>query len=326
MDLTNIQPNVVSKGVEGKFFLFYGDPSTRKTTVASKFPNSLLLATEIGYSLIPGVHAVNIDSWTTFRSIIRQLKTQEVKDIYKTIVIDTVGLLADMALKYICDINGVKELSEVPWGRGWGDFKKEFRTQVNYIAQLGYNIVFIAHSDTKRDQETGAITSAIPSIDKRPREAVIALVDFILFLQKEEREGRPGETTVYAYSQLPSIIETKTRARYLSPKFEFTFENLEQEVRAAVEKHENSEQNDNSLVTEDIVKHHTEIVPTTSLEDLIDEVVELATKLFADETTAPSAQSSVASVMKGVRITEATEEHYQQLLTLREALYDLDNT
>lgn len=327
MDLLNIKPNVVSKDVSGKFFLFYGDPSTRKTTVASQFPGALLLATEIGYSLIPGVHAVNITSWTDFRGVIRELKRPEVKEKYQTIVIDTVGLLTDMCMRYICHVNGVDELSAVPWGRGWTDFKKEFRSQVNSIAQMGYSIVFIAHSDTKRDNETGAITSALPSMDKKPREAVIALVDFIMFLQKEPKDGNEEEITVYAYTQLVSAIESKTRARYLSPRFEFNFENLQKEIRLAIEKYEEVETNGNgniNLVTEEVINHHTD-QSSIPFDTLKSEVIEIATELLthSDPEIKGRATSVTSTIMKGVRISEAAEQHYEQLKALMESLIDI---
>lgn len=319
MDLLNIKPNIVSKGVAGKYFLFYGDPSTRKTSVACRFPDALLLATEIGYSMIPGVHAVNIDSWATFREVVRELKRPEVRSRYKTIVVDTVGLLTDMCLKYVLIKNDIKDLSELGWGKGWNEFKREFREQINFIAQLGYAVVFIAHSDTKRD-ENGKVTSALPQMEKRPREAVMALVDFILFLQKEEKEGHPEEITVYAYSKLASTIESKTRARYLSPKFEFTFENLEHEISLAIEAYE--KEGDGNMVTEAVINQH-EHIQSVPFDKLKDQVYELAKTLLANEVLAPEAQKAMITIMKGVKISEATAIHYDQLAALKEALIEI---
>ena len=324
MDLLDIKPNVVSKGVAGKYFLFYGDPSTRKTSVAAMFPGSLLLATEIGYSLIPGVHAANITSWGDFRNVVRELKRPEVKEKYQTIVIDTVGLLTDMCMKYILDTNGVEELSAIPWGQGWAKFKKEFSRQISSVAQMGYGIVFIAHSDTKRDNETGAITNALPMMDKKPREAVIALVDFILFLQKEPKDTDPDEITVYAYSKLPSQIESKTRARHLAPRFEFTFENLEQEIVKAINMHE--EENKGS-VTEEVINHHVEASIGLPFEKLKEQVLAIATELINGEDVSAdlktAATSAVTTIMKGVRISEATALNYDQLAALKETLIEI---
>lgn len=323
MDLLSIKPNVVSRGVAGKYFLFYGDPSTRKTSVASLFPKALLLATEIGYSMIPGIHAAPIKSWGEFREVVRELKRPEVQAAYQTIVIDTVGLLTDMCMKYVCDINSVKELSEVPWGQGWTQFKKEFRTQMNTIAQLGYGIVFIAHSDTKRDNESGSIVSAVPMLDKKPRESVIALVDFILFLQKEPKDNNPEEITVYAYSNLQSSIESKTRARYLAPRFEFNFENLEKEIVKAIDMYEKEEA---GSVTSNVINHHVEIAAQgPSFEELKKQVLDIAGTLINDSDADIKLQASnqIAAIMKGVRVSETTQADYDKLATLKEALLEI---
>lgn len=323
MDLLQIKPNVVGKGVKGKYFLFYGEPSTRKTTVASMFPKALLLATEIGYSLIPGVHAAPIKSWAEFRDVVRQLKDPKVQETYETIVIDTVGLLTDMCMKFICDKDGVAELSEIPWGQGWTKFKKEFRTQLNTIAQLGYGIVLIAHSDVKKDNETGQITSALPMMDKKPRESVIALVDFILYLQKEPADYNPDVITVYAYSQLASAIETKTRARHLKPRFEFTFENLENEVVAAVAKL------GDDFTTDKVVNIYAETASeSVPFEKLKEDTVKLAGALMAHENVDVQNQTkqAIVTIMKGVRVSEATAVHYDQVTALKEALIEIQES
>lgn len=235
MDLLNIEPHRISYGVKGKHFLFYGPPSTRKTTVGTKFPNALLIATEIGYQFIPNVIAQNVDSWYTFTSVVRELKKPQVRARYDTVVIDTVSLLADMCIKFTCDKLNIDDLGGAGFGKGWTEYRKEFSRQINLIAQLGYGIVFIDHSKESRDEETGAIKTAKPKMDNTSYAIVNALVDLSFFLNKESAGDQGGSSTsVYAYTDLPSDISTKSRARYMSKRFEFTFENLSEELEKAV--------------------------------------------------------------------------------------------
>ena len=79
IDLLGLTPHQVSRDLRGYSVLFYGEPKSGKTTTASKFPNSLLLAFEKGYNAIPGVMAQPINSWSEFRQVLRQLKNDEVK-------------------------------------------------------------------------------------------------------------------------------------------------------------------------------------------------------------------------------------------------------
>lgn len=64
-----------------------------KTTTASKFPKSLLLAAEKGYSALPGVFAQPINSWSDFLKVLRELKDPAVKEKFETIVIDTAKIV-----------------------------------------------------------------------------------------------------------------------------------------------------------------------------------------------------------------------------------------
>ena len=88
IDLLSIKPHQVSRDLRGYSVFFYGEPKSGKTTTAAKFPSSLLLAFEKGYSAIPGVMAQPINSWSEFRQVLRQLKSDAAKAAYATIIID----------------------------------------------------------------------------------------------------------------------------------------------------------------------------------------------------------------------------------------------
>ena len=90
--LTSIKPHQVSRNLKGYSVMFYGTPKSGKTTTACKFPNHLLLAFEKGYSTIPGAMALPINSWTEFRSAIVDLKDEETKQMYDTVIMDTADI------------------------------------------------------------------------------------------------------------------------------------------------------------------------------------------------------------------------------------------
>lgn len=62
---------------------------TGKTTLASKFPKNLLVAFEKGYNAIDGIKAIDINSWSDFKQVLRQLKLPAAREMYDTITIDT---------------------------------------------------------------------------------------------------------------------------------------------------------------------------------------------------------------------------------------------
>ena len=67
IDLSKLQPTKISRDLKGKYMLFYGLPKSGKTSLAAKFPKSLLLAFEKGYNALPGIMAQDIINWTDMR-------------------------------------------------------------------------------------------------------------------------------------------------------------------------------------------------------------------------------------------------------------------
>ena len=54
-------------------------------------PNSLLCAFESGYNALAGVRAVDIDKWSTFKLVLRQLKSNEAKESQETLNIKKIS-------------------------------------------------------------------------------------------------------------------------------------------------------------------------------------------------------------------------------------------
>jgi len=73
-------------------------------------PNAILLAFEKGYNALPGVMAQDITSWGEMKQVFRELKKPAVKEMYQSIIVDTIDIAADMCQKYICDQNGITTL------------------------------------------------------------------------------------------------------------------------------------------------------------------------------------------------------------------------
>lgn len=118
VDIFSIKPSVISRDLKGKYVLIYGKEKSGKTTAAASFPKALLCAFERGYNGLGGVMAADISSWSDFKSILRQLEKPEAKDLYQTIVIDTVSIAWDQCEQFICRQNGVQKIGDIPWGGG----------------------------------------------------------------------------------------------------------------------------------------------------------------------------------------------------------------
>ena len=136
IDLLALEPHKVSRDLRGYSVFFYGEPKSGKTTIASKFPNSLLLAFEKGYNALAGVMAQPINSWAEFIKVNRQLKDDKVKEKFATIIIDTSDIAYEYCEKYICNNNGVDTIGDIPYGKGYALVEKEFDSKLRSIVQV----------------------------------------------------------------------------------------------------------------------------------------------------------------------------------------------
>lgn len=72
--------------------------------------------------------------------------------MYETIIIDTISIAWDLCEQFVCQQHGEQKISDIPWGQGYADCKKEFDTSLRKITQMGYGVVLIAHNATRLEK------------------------------------------------------------------------------------------------------------------------------------------------------------------------------
>jgi len=307
INLDELKPYVVTSNPSDKIFLFYGEMATRKTSVACRFPDSLLIALDIGYKFIAdGKHIpAPCQNWQDFKSIVKQLDKPTNKERFKTVIIDTVGMLYQACYQYVCTQLGVTDPGEAGgYGMGWKKVRNEFEVTLRSIAQKGYGLIMLAHSDEveKEDKVTKKKTLGVKiDIDKRPDLIIKGLADFVFFLHKEVRDGT-DEPTVYAYSKLVDI-DTKSRSMYLNPRFEFTYENLISELESAI-KAQYSQLG--MEVPTDVVQTNPYEKQAVDFSKLRNETIELA-QLLTNNGYDKEVGEMLINVFKGTRLSELEE-------------------
>ena len=235
IDILHIEPTVISRDLKGKYMLIYGKPKTGKTTLASKFPKNLLIAFEKGYNAIDGIKAVDINSWSDFKLVLRQLKKPEAQAMYDTITIDTTTIAYDMCEQYICAQNGVQSIRDIAWGQGWGLAKKEFENCLRQITMLGYGLVLISHIETRKEKtaDDSEIEILAPSMPKRCYEVVNQIVDIIGYIATEWDEAGNSERWLYT-RQTPTVM-AGSRFPYLAPKIKLGYNELVEAINNAID-------------------------------------------------------------------------------------------
>lgn len=236
IDLLAIQPHKVSRDLSGYITYVYGAEKSGKTTFASHMPSPLILAFEKGYNALPGVMAQDMTSWGDMKQVVRQLKNPAVKELYKSVAVDTVDLAGSMCEKYVCAQNGVDALSGIPYGQGWTMVKKEFEEVFRTITQLGYAVVFISHSKDKtfKAKNGNEYNQIVPTCPTSYNNIAKDMADIYAYAEKYTENG---EAKVRLVLRSPdNSAETGSRFKYIPPMIEFTYDNLVKALNEAIDK------------------------------------------------------------------------------------------
>ena len=196
--------------------------------------------------------------------------------------------------------------------------KNEFEKTINSIPQRGYGLVMVAHSDELNDEKNGLTVKV--DIDKRPSAVIKGLADFILYTRKEAKDGNPDEMTVYAYSSTKNErIEVKSRARFFPKRFEFTYENLLEGLKFAIEEQDKF-YNTKSVEEPDFTSYKAD--EAIDIKELQDSIIQLATMLF-ETAAADLAQNVIAENLHGIRVSETTHLHLASLFAIKDRLTEI---
>lgn len=243
IDIFSIQPHQVSRDLRGYSVFFYGGWKTGKTTIASKFPNALLLAFEKGYNALAGVRPQPINSWAEFKKVLRQLKDARAKEMFETIIVDTADIAYDYCTKYICDNAqrsdggyGVDSISDIPFGKGYGMVEKEFDTALRSIVQMDYGLVIISHETDKTftDESGNQYNKIVPTLDKRANNICARMCDIVGYSRAVT--DKDGNLTTKLFMRGTPRYEAGSRFKYTPDFIDFSYDNLVDAIATAIDK------------------------------------------------------------------------------------------
>lgn len=237
MHLWEVEKNVISRDLKGKYVLLYGKPKSGKTTAACSFPDAVLLAFEKGYNAIGNAYPFDINKWSDFKMALRDLEDARAKERFKTVIIDTVSICWELCEKFICQQNGVQKISDIPWGAGYTACKKEFETSIRRITQLGYGVVLIAHSASRVEKTADGSDIEIisPDLPKRASEVCNGIVDIIGYIGNEWVNG---ERKRWLYTRETPTLFAGSRFKYMPDKIPFGYDELVNAIADAIEMEE----------------------------------------------------------------------------------------
>lgn len=318
IDLLSVQPNQVSKDLSGYSVLMYGTPKSGKTTTASQFPASLILAFEKGYSAIPNVRAVPVNSWSEFKQYLRQLEKDEMKKTFKTIVVDTADIAYDYCMKYICSKESDAQhdydsVGDIPYGKGYKLTETEFDECIRKILQLDYGLVLISHAQDKTFTDTNGqeYNQIVPTLDARARKICERTCDIIGYTHSEYNPD--GGTTTYMEMRGTPRYVAGSRFKYTPDRIVLSYENLLNAVNASIDK-------EASVLGEHVVTDakssiHKETEKEYDFEAMMEEFQNLVGALMSQNQNNAKKITAIADkyLGKGKKVGDCTPSNAPQL-------------
>jgi hypothetical protein len=278
-----------------------------KTTFGSKMPGHLLLAFERGYNALPGVRAIDVTTWGEMKQIVRELKKPEVKEVYKSIIIDTADVAADACQKYICSQLGIENIGDGGWSNnGWAKYKKEFEDTFRSLTQLGYAVVFISHDKEKtiklqNQPEYQQIGSTMQSSAMAIVENMSDIIGYAHPIVDKNGESK----RVLSLRSPDNTVRCGCRFRHIAPEIEFSYEALTKALNEAIDK-EASESN-NMFVTNErfdtpVIKEYDYEGLMTQFQDIVGDLMNKNPQFYGPRIT----QIVDKYLGKGKKVSDAT--------------------
>lgn len=240
INLLDLQPNKVSKDLSSYTTLLFGVHKIGKSRLAAEYPSPLFIATEPTQTTIPGAYIQPATSWNEIKQIVRQLKNPQIKEKFKTVVIDVVDLAATYCEKFICNQNGVEKIGDIAWGAGHKLAETEFRDTLYAIRNEGYGLVLISHvtnSTFKREDNT-EYNERVPSIPGSKLKAIAENLADIYAFAHMVSDGNGGYKRVLSLRAVDPSTPIGSHFPYLPDNVDLSYKALSEALQKAIEQEE----------------------------------------------------------------------------------------
>lgn len=321
IDLLKLQPHKVSRDLSGYITFLYGPAKCGKTTFGSRMPGALLLAFERGYNALPGVIAQDITTWGEMKQVMRELKKPEVKEVFKSIIVDTADIAADCCQKYICSQLGIENIGDGGWAvNGWAKYKKEFEDVFRTLTQLGYAVVFISHDKEKTiAPQNGKEYQQIGSSMQSSALSIIEnMSDIIGYAHPKVTEE--GSQVVLTLRSADNSIRCGCRFKHITPEIPFTYEALTTALNEAIDKE--AQETNNQFVTSE--RQIAPILKEYDYDALMKEFSEIVGTVMSKNQTHGAKITQIVDkyLGKGKKVSEATPDQAEFIHLIVEEIKD----
>ena len=214
----------------------YGPESVGKTTLASQFPQSLIVDVENGSNSL-NVRRIRCDkSWEELLATVKEIIATP--NICKTIVIDTADWAEYLCSKYVCEKYKKQNIDDFGYGKGYTYLTEEFKKLLDLLDEAidaGLNVVVTAHAKPRKfelPEEMGAFDRYELKLTKNTAPIIKEWCDALLFCnfktyvitdEANKKKAQGAKRTIYTTHS--AVYDAKNRHN-LPDELDMSFDSL----------------------------------------------------------------------------------------------------
>lgn len=210
--------------------VLYGPPGIGKTTFGADAESPVFLVADAGVDSLPVSQTPRCQTWQDVLERLREFATE--KHEFKTLVIDTINGVADLAARFICETQFKGDFGDtgfLSFGRGWLATSEEMRKiipQLDACRDRGMTVLLLAHTGVHnvKNPIDGDYSKFCPDLDRKIWARFAAWADLIFradfdFIvknkdQKTNKGRATGETTRIIRTSGSAAEDAKCRVGY----------------------------------------------------------------------------------------------------------------
>lgn len=195
LNIFNIEENKVTTNLNQYPIILMSLSGDGKTTtmnnilrqIAPKDKMPLFLMMEDRYQHIPGIMAIRIRNMAELETVKGQLLTEQAKERFSSIVIDTLDKADDMISSYVATSKGVDITGDIGFGKG-NQYVKSSGGFIRELKNFGYCVHYVVQADKVTNFATGKV-EAIPKVNKELWKTAYTDAYLCGFLQVDMLKG-----------------------------------------------------------------------------------------------------------------------------------------
>ena len=174
-----------------------GDPGTGKSIFASTFPTPGYIFDFSGG--IVGYRGLDFDydqfamgpiGWAEFEKALKNVRDAVKEGKYKTVVVDDLSGMTDLAMERSLQLDPKRTPAGGPlWNVHYQMVKNLMEGRLRQLLDLNANIIFIAHLNVIKDEESGAIIGVEPMLTGQLSVKIPGYFDEVFYHTVTKRDG-----------------------------------------------------------------------------------------------------------------------------------------